>query len=136
MKNLVFVTFYILVYTQSGCTKEVSPEVSTNVIALTNKAQKDWTVGELVSTRNDKIPACELDDIYTFKANGQVERNIGTTKCSYDKAQTETWFWSFYENETKLVFNDINYSIKQLDKSTCKLSPIDEPTSIFTFKAK
>lgn len=51
-----------------------------------------------------KDPACDMDDLFMYTANGLTINDEGATKCAPADPQIDTCgTWKFIENETKLV---------------------------------
>ena len=48
------------------------------------------------------IQPCQLDNTYTFSANGTGVINEGATKCTTTAPQTSPFTWSFSDNETNI----------------------------------
>lgn len=68
---------------------------------------RTWKITELTvdgqSQVGTLVTACDLDDIYQFKANGEFIVDEGATKCDPTDPQIETQStWKFLDNETKL----------------------------------
>lgn len=64
-------------------------------------ADKDGKIDE-GSDYTSVIPACRLDNIYTFKPDGSGSTDESTTKCSDGDPQTTAFAWLFKNNETVL----------------------------------
>ena len=66
------------------------------------------------------FPDCFRDNYYTFRTNGELELNEGTTKCDAGDPQTETGTWQLTQNDTHLVFAGDEYKLEELTASTLK----------------
>jgi len=67
------------------------------------------------------FPACFIDNIFTFKTNGQLELDEGPSKCDIMDPQTETVTWQFTNNEANLVVDGDTYDIAELSTTTFKI---------------
>ena len=65
--------------------------------------------------------ACFIDNIFTFKTNGQLELDEGPTKCDVIDPQIETVAWNFTNNETSIVVESDTYDITELSTTTFKI---------------
>lgn len=52
---------------------------------------------------NSPFPATEMDDIFTFKRNGTLDRNEGPTKANASDPQIISTTWKFDDNETTII---------------------------------
>jgi hypothetical protein len=65
--------------------------------------------------------SCFIDNIFTFKTNGQLELDEGPTKCDIMDPQTETVVWQLTNNEANLVVDSDTYDITELSTTTFKI---------------
>jgi len=66
------------------------------------------------------FPACFIDNIFTFKTNGQLELDEGLSKCDVMDPQTETATWQLTQNETYLKIDSDEWKLEELTASTLK----------------
>ncbi len=64
---------------------------------------------------------CFVDNIFTFKTNGQLELDEGPTKCDVMDPQIETVTWQLTNNEANLVVDSQTYDITELSATTFKI---------------
>ena len=67
------------------------------------------------------FPACFVDNIFTFKTNGQLELDEGPTKCDVMDPQIETVAWQFTNNEMNIMVDSDTYDITELNTTTFKI---------------
>lgn len=67
------------------------------------------------------FPACFVDNIFTFKTNGQLELDEGPTKCDVMDPQIETVAWQFTNNEMNITVDSDTYDITELNTTTFKI---------------
>lgn len=138
--KILILLFPALVFTTSCKTETPEPEAETKLGLLTNNSQKNWIISDVnqngKSVLKDFFDSCELDDVITFKSNGEGSVDVGKVKCSYDVTQTYSFNWSLFDNDTKLRIATDNYSIKQLNKSTLLLTPQDNESINIIFSAR
>jgi hypothetical protein len=75
---------------------------SWKIQSLGVDANKDGTVDYDITS---SLPACQLDNIYTFKSDGTGTTDEGATKCNSTDPQTTPFTWAFKSNETILSGN-------------------------------
>ncbi len=114
MKPAVFniLTLIFLIFSVFACSKNNSGSTGTtksNTILLTQSAWKIQTVA--IDTNKDgkadldataSIQTCQLDNVYTFKADSTGQMDEGATKCNSSDPQTVAYTWTFKNNQTTL----------------------------------
>jgi len=66
--------------------------------------------------------ACEKDDYYTFKSNGILEVNAGSTKCDPQDPQIIPATWEFADNEKSIVIDGEKGTINELTSSNLRFT--------------
>lgn len=66
------------------------------------------------------FPDCHKDNYYTFRTNGELELNEGTTRCDPGDPQTESGTWQLTQNDTHLAIGGDEYKLEELTASTLK----------------
>ena len=74
-----------------------------------------------IDVYNLLIEACDKDDFFVFKTNGNLDLDEGPSKCDDTDPQVSTTSWRLLENETKLEIGGDAYDIAELTNSTLKL---------------
>ena len=128
MKKTIFVfaaTFSLFFI--PACKKEKEKTQSKTELLTTGS----WKITAAVSDNdgngsyetNDfaSFPTCFVDNIFTFKTNGQLELDEGLTKCDVMDPQIETVSWQFTTNDTKIVVDSDTYDITELSTTTFKI---------------
>ncbi len=128
MKKTIFVfaaTFFLFFI--PACKKENVKTQSKTELLTTGS----WKITAAVSDNdgngsyetNDfaSFPTCFIDNIFTFKTNGQLELDEGLTKCDVLDPQIETVSWQFTTNDTKIVVDSDTYDITELSTTTFKI---------------
>ena len=105
MKNVIqLLSIATLVFTLFACKKDTVPPTKTEL--LTAHAWKitaaEGTINGVKRDLFTTAPACEKDDIETFKTDKTYIGDQGATKCDPTDPQTEQGKWAFSTNETKL----------------------------------
>ena len=124
LTTIVVMTTVIL----TGCKKD-----NTNTVAKTKTqllTDGTWSLTALVSDRdangtyetNDYAgySACFKDNFHTFRSNGDLEVNEGSTKCNPADPQTVIKHWQLTNNENTLVVDSDNDLI-ELSSTTLKI---------------
>jgi len=131
----------LMVFAFSCSEKDTNPPAPSNTELLTTGSWK-YESGGVDTDRNGTIditiestgfPACKLDNIGTFNANGNGVNDEGLTKCNGGDPQTAAFTWSFANNETKLNisgpgFFGINGQFNITTLTTTKLSVTKDTT--------
>ncbi len=128
MKKTIFVfaaTFFLFFI--PACKKEKEKTQSKTELLTTGS----WKITAAVSDNdgngsyetNDfaSFPTCFVDNIFTFKTNGQLELDEGPTKCDILDPQVETVTWQFANNEANIVVDSDTYDLTELNTSTFKI---------------
>lgn len=128
MKKTIFVfaaAFFLFFI--PACKKEKDKTQSKTELLTTGS----WKITAAVSDNdgngsyetNDfaSFPTCFVDNIFTFKTNGQLELDEGPTKCDVMDPQIETVTWQFTTNDTKIVVDSDTYDITELSTTTFKI---------------
>lgn len=126
--SLIVFSFLLL-----QCTKDDTPAKPVSEQILGSWELKAYTfnpaydylgTGEKVTDLYAILPACYIDDIYTFKTNGQGVIDEGGSKCDPQDVDTYPFIWTLKDNNKVLYvdFLDEDYNIVQLDNTTGKLS--------------
>ncbi|MFT3936890.1 MAG: hypothetical protein QM726_24910 [Chitinophagaceae bacterium] len=145
MKPAVFkiLAFSFILITSFSCKKSdtdtpVAPKSKTTL--LTQSTWKVQTVG--VDANKDGVaesdvtslvPACKLDNVYTFKSDGTGSMDEGAAKCNSADAQTQSFTWTFKTNETILSgtfsFTSSDATIVSMTETTMIVGYDDASTS-------
>lgn len=75
------------------------------------------------------FPACEKDNVLTFKEGGTWVDDEGATKCDAADPQSTTGTWAFKENESKIELITPN-----VDTALATIITLDESTFKFNIK--
>lgn len=144
MKRLVTLATILLVY---GCSKSdggtPTPAAPTKTTLLsskdwlmTSKQYKKVTDATWTDSYN-QFAACDKDDHYVFKLNGDYEANEGATKCSAsDPFITETGTWKFAQNETMIIYTKTgstttqDATIETLDANTLVITYVERVSGV------
>lgn len=136
-KSILFfpriLSLFIIAFLLLQCNKNDTPAKPVSEQILGSWAMKAYTYnpaydilgnGNKVSDVFALLPACFIDDIYTFKTNGQGVEDEGGSKCDPMDDQTTPFVWTLKDNNTVLYVDLLgeDYTIIQLDNTTLKLS--------------
>ncbi len=101
----------LVILTVFACKKSSTPSKSST----TYLTQSSWKVQSLGIDQDKNgtvdyditstLPACQLDNTYTFKSDGTGTTDEGATKCNSTDPQTTPFTWVFKNNETVLSGN-------------------------------
>ena len=106
--TLIFLIFSVIACSKNNAGTTVTPPKS-NTTLLTQSAWKIQTVA--LDTNKDgkadldataSLPACKLDNAYTFKADSTGLMDEGIVKCNSTDPQTVAYTWTFKNNQTIL----------------------------------
>ena len=89
---------------------DTSTQTKSKTILLTQTAWKIQTVG-LDADKNgvadsdvtSSVPACKLDNVYTFRSDSTGTMDEGAVKCATTDPQTSSFTWGFKSNQTILT---------------------------------
>jgi hypothetical protein len=79
---------------------------------------------------------CEKDDYYTFKKNGTMEINEGSSKCDPSSPQVSTVDWQFANNEKSIIIDGEQATIVEISANRLQLKYDDygETTNVTMVK--
>ena len=80
----------------------------------------------VIETSENRMYACEQDDIYQFNANCTGVFTSGTMHCSVDEEPTVNFYWRFLERGTQLAVFAAPEMINRLDENTLEVYYMDE----------
>lgn len=137
MKNYLLLLAVAATVSFTSCDSdddEVTPPTKTELIS-----NKNWTVtAETIAAGGSsqdlyaQYDACQKDDFVKFATDGKVTFDEGGSKCDPTDPQTETYNWSFTNNEGKLTITDgtqsIDQNINELSASKMVLSMTESDT--------
>jgi hypothetical protein len=102
--RLIFL--FLIILTHISCSKKNETDIAAELI----KGSWRWTATELVDINGKHLPngpeACELDNTYTFSANGTWTQDLGTILCDNGQ-QNETLPYSYDKTTGKLTIGNI-----------------------------
>ena len=125
----------------SACSEEpttTTPSASNNKTALISSSP--WKMTQFRVSNDNSVTwtdytilfkACALDDTWSFGTNGTVTLDEGATKCDPADPQTDTFPWSFSDNETKINLDGDLMDIAELSGTTMKLTQVDADLDLF-----
>jgi hypothetical protein len=128
MKKVIFLfaAAFFLFFTPA-CKKDKEKTQSKTELLTTGS----WKVTASVSDNDGNgtyetnefalFSACFVDNIFTFKTNGQLELDEGPTKCDVMDPQIETVAWQFTNNEMNIMVDSDTYDITELSSTTFKI---------------
>ena len=126
-KTIFFFTAAFFLFFTPACKKDKEKTQSKTELLTTGS----WKVTASVSDNDGNgtyetnefasFPACFIDNIFTFKTNGQLELDEGPTKCDVMDPQTETVAWQFTNNEMNIMVDSDTYDITELNTTTFKI---------------
>ena len=134
MKSRIHLGIGLLLVTGSAtllsCKKDTPTKTRTELLttgswkrtALTSNPAYDWYNN---GTSGTDILAymwpCEKDDFETYKPNGVLEINEGSTKCDPSADQTWSVTWALKNNDSEIRFEDsYNVTIDELTETTLR----------------
>jgi len=140
---LKILTFSFLFISAVSCKKsDTAPAVppKSKTILLTQSAWKVQTVsldankdGIADSDVTSFVPACKLDNTYTFKTDGTGTMDEAAVKCAGADPQTQAFTWVFKSTETILsgtfTFTSSDATIVSMDDTTLVVAYDDTATS-------
>jgi hypothetical protein len=90
--------------------------------ALISNPAYDWYANGVFATDVLSVMwPCEKDNIETYKTNGMVETNEGSTRCNPSDPQIWSVTWKLADNETKLIWDGTDeYTLMELTENTLK----------------
>lgn len=130
--SIVFALTSVFLFS-SSCKKDDEDLSNTDRLTGKNFIMTAWTIDPPVdigagpfSDLFALLPACTIDDITTFNADGTMTVDEGASKCEQGDPQTTSGTWSFIDNESKLstTVDDITQimNIVELTENTLRLS--------------
>jgi type IV pilus biogenesis protein CpaD/CtpE len=139
MKNYLLLLAVAATVSLASCGKdddEATTPAQTKTDLISNK---NWTItAETISAMGQSedlyadYKACEKDNFVKFATDGKVTFDEGATKCASTDPQTETYNWSFSNNEGTLVISNgsqsIDQNISELTASKMVLTMSDSDT--------
>ena len=111
---LKILTFIFLLITAVSCKKSdtgTTVPTKSKTILITQSSWKIQSVGMdadkngVADTGGDlttSVPACQLDNVYTFKTDSTGSMDEAAAKCNTGDPQTKPFTWAFKNNETVL----------------------------------
>lgn len=127
MKKTIFLFATAFIFFCTSCKKENVKTQSKTELLTTGS----WKITAAVSDNdgngsyetNDfaSFPPCFVDNIFTFKTNGQLELDEGPTKCDVLDPQIETVAWQLTNNEANIVVANDTYDLTELNTTTFKI---------------
>jgi hypothetical protein len=76
---------------------------------------------------------CEKDNYRVFQKDGRMEVNEGPTKCFGGSPQSETFPWSFANNETEIIVDGDRSTIVELTPSRFRMQALGSGLRDITF---
>jgi hypothetical protein len=67
------------------------------------------------------MEACQRDDLFIFSKDGTLIIDEGSTKCDPDDPQQESSTWSFQNNESRIVIDEIPGLLQELTQSRMRV---------------
>jgi hypothetical protein len=118
----------------SACDKdeELKTEVPSKTDLLTSGQWKitAYTLTPPMDLNGDGTPdsdglaameACQRDNLFIFSKNGTLTTDEGSTKCDPDDPQQEPSTWSFQNNETEIVIDEVLGVLQELTQSRMRV---------------
>lgn len=134
MKSNIFVLFTaITVSFFLSCKGKDDPQPTSSKTDIIT--QKTWVVkgaqekvnGIWVDDHSSFTPT-EMDDIYTFKRNGTLDRNEGPTKANASDPQIISTTWKFDDNETTITVDGDKSTLFELTDTKLVIGESDYRT--------
>ncbi len=109
LQILAIIFLFIPAVSCKKSTTDTGASPKSKTVLLTQASWKVQSVGidqdkngvaETDVTSN--VPACQLDNAYTFNADGSGQMDEGATKCNSTDPQTKPFTWLFKSSETVL----------------------------------
>jgi hypothetical protein len=104
---------FLLFISAASCKKsdtDSGAQTKSTTTLLTQTSWKIQTVG-LDADKNgvadsdvtSSVPACKLDNVYTFRSDSTGTMDEGAVKCNTTDPQTSSFTWGFKNNQTVLT---------------------------------
>ncbi|HET6769757.1 MAG TPA: hypothetical protein VFH08_20255 [Chitinophagaceae bacterium] len=116
----------------TACKKETDDVIDRQTALLIEKSWKfemyglDENNNGVIEESENNMLACELDDIFTFHANGTGVFAGGTTPCSVGEPAVINFNWSFSNNGTELAIFAAPEKINKLDETILEVYYMDQ----------
>jgi len=116
----------------TSCSKDGNSAVKSQTELLTQKAWKfeiyglDENDNGVIDEPENNMLSCEMDDTYTFIANGTGILADGALQCSEGEPTTIDFAWSFSNNGTALAILASPEMINKLDENILEVYYIDQ----------
>ncbi|MEP7278226.1 MAG: hypothetical protein ABI813_06275 [Bacteroidota bacterium] len=137
LSNILAFTFLFVVV--ASCKKSNGNQISdkSKTTLLTQSSWKIQTVGidadkngEAETDMTATVPACQRDNIFSFKSDGTGTMDEAMVKCAQQDPQTTDFTWSFSDNETILSgdfsFTDGDASILSMNDTSLTIAYDDD----------
>src|SRR6186997_3128309 len=128
--NLIPISFFSTIICTS-CNKE-KDVLNRNTVLLIEKSWKfeiyglDENNNGVIEESENNMLACEMDDKFTFLANGTGVFEGGTTPCSMGDPAVINFNWSFSNNGTELAIFAAPEKINKLDENILEVYYMDQ----------
>lgn len=144
---ILLFSFILILTTVVSCKKDEQPQPNKTITNTDLLTAKPWKYASIIVNppKIDNIgdtiheiiglnPACHMDNIESYFANGDLEIDEGPTKCDSSKSQKTITIWKFTDNETKLEVFGFKSNIKKLtiDTFTTSFINIHDDSRLYT----
>ena len=129
--KLITVSLFSAIFFTS-CTKEADDTMDRQTALLIEKSWKfeiyglDENNNGVIEESENNMLACEMDDKFTFLANGTGVFEGGTTPCSMGDPAVINFNWSFSNNGTELAIFAAPEKINKLDENILEVYYMDQ----------
>jgi hypothetical protein len=137
-KIFPFCLMALLLIAASSCKKENKEQSKTDILTA-----GQWTVSAFtMDVDGDGIHEtdiyalyhpCDKDDYRAFKKDGKMEENEGPVKCFGGSPQSETFNWSFANNETQIIIDGDTSTIIELAPSRFHIQALGDGKRNITY---
>ena len=116
----------------TSCSKEADNPLDRQTALLIEKSWKfemyglDENNNGVVEESENNMLACEIDDKFTFLANGTGVFEGGATPCSMGEPAVINFNWSFSNNGTELAIFAAPEKINKLDENILEVYYMDQ----------
>ena len=128
--KLIVISLFSTILCMS-CSKE-NETLDRNTSLLIQKSWKfeiyglDENNNGVIEESENNMLTCELDDIFTFNANGTGVFAGGSVPCSMGEPATTNFNWSFSNNGTELAIFAAPEKINKLDENILEVYYMDQ----------
>jgi hypothetical protein len=116
----------------TSCSKEAEDPMARQTSLLIEKSWKfeiyglDENNNGVIEESENNMLTCEMDDKFTFLANGTGVFEGGTTPCSSGEPAVINFNWSFSNNGTELAIFAAPEKINKLDDNILEVYYMDQ----------